>query len=244
MPILGDAFSVWVTGGRAAIPKVIKQVTKTLGLGDDASESEILRHLTGSVELQKAIAEIEASLDSQIVAADLDAYLAQLDYDKERVTQAGLTARAELQTKDTFITHARPTGLYLSYKWVTCFLIFFASVSAVSFWMQYQLLKACLTVPNVGECVAAVRTAKDALPLAIFTTAIAAVGTTIWMAILAPLYAYFPLRSADKWIRSKMGRPAHVDHGDLVRPIVQVAEPEPQRRDRVRDYDRPITARR
>lgn len=238
MPILGDAFSVWVTGGKAAVPKVIKQVTKTLGLDPNAKESEILRHLTGSTALEQKIAELEASLDSQVVAADLDAYLMELDFDKTRIIESGKTWRAELQTKDTFITHVRPTGLYLSYKWITGFLIFFAFVAVVSFWMQYRLLQACINSVNVAECVAAVRTAKDALPLALFTTAIAAISTAIWMAILAPLYSYFPLRSADKWIRSKIGAPAHVDHGDLIRPITQQTQPLPQqRREGRRNYD-------
>lgn len=212
MPVLGHAFSIVTTGGRAALPKVVKQVTKTLGLPPDAKESEILKYLTGHAESEMLMAELEADVDIAEINADLDRYLAELEAYTVAVTQVNETERAGYATKDTFITHARPTGLYKAFRWIQGFLIFFALTAVLTYWMQWKLLNRCLNVDDVSACIVAVRNAKDAMPLWLLVTAIATVSTMIWAAVLAPVYSYYPLRSFDKWTRGKSG--ASVDHGD------------------------------
>lgn len=200
LSLLSEGAAAYVSGGKTLIPKIIKKITKTIGLPETANETEILAHLTGNSDALVRLREIEQTVDLAEIHADTEKYNAQLSYEMERIKQVEETARARLVSDDSYVRRARPTGLYLVFNLIKAFGVLLSITALWSYWQSSQMVFLCEGQGNVAACLAAVDQVK--LPLEMLGDFIKAVPMWVWLAMLAPMPAYYPLRSLDKVIKS------------------------------------------
>lgn len=198
--LLGDGAAAYISGGKTLIPKVIKQMTKAVGLPETANEAEIMAAITGNADALVRLRELEQTVDLAEIHADTEIYNGQLQYDIERLKQVEDTARVRLASDDSYVRRARPAGLYLVFKLIIGFAVLFGVSAILSFWQSHQLVKACVGQVNVAACLTT--TQQVQLPLEILVDGIVKVPLWVWLLILSPLPAYYQLRSIDKVIKS------------------------------------------
>lgn len=226
LPLLGHAAGVVVTGGTTAVPAILKKVTKSLGLPSTATQQEILAILSGSHEALALMRRIEKGTTPEELQADLDKYLAQLEYDVTALKESGQTNRVDAQSDDRYVRRARPTGLYLSFAWTTGWLLWIWRASWQSASLQERLI---LTCAEQGAGLQGCLEAVHATPLPISTLATSLKTIPIWALIapFAPILSYYPLRSLDKLItKSVMGEFDETPSGPRYRPRTVIRQTE------------------
>lgn len=200
LAVLGTAFQAYKTGGVSLIPKFVKKVTGALGLPSSASETEILATLTGNTKHLEVMAQIESDSDEFEIEADLKAYLAELDYDKTRIEQAGETNRVDANSNKPYVYRARPWGLYLTLRIVLSGCIYTAIIALYSFFIQSRLMASC-EIAALGNCLETIDAYE--LPIEVWIEMLKDVPEKVWWILAAPSISYYPLRTADKWIRKQ-----------------------------------------
>lgn len=205
LPLLGHAAGVVVSGGKTAIPGVLKKVTQSLGLPDTATQQEILAILSGSHGALALMRQIEKGTTPAEVQADVDKYLGQLEYDLQALKEAGQTNRVDVQSGDKFISWARPAGLYLSFAWTTGWLAWIWKAWSKSADIQERLILGCVDQATALEsCLRAVH--DTPMPITTLATSLQTIPIWALIAPFAPILSYYPLRSLDKLItRSVIG---------------------------------------
>lgn len=194
LQLLGGAFEAFRTGGVSLIPKFVKQVTKTLGLPDTASEQEILAQIMGNDDHLERLREIQAESKKADIEADLTAYLAELDFDKERVSQAGQTNREDVKSESPYVYRARPWGLYTTVRFVLGIGVVTVLIAIYSFYQEKQMLALCID----AKCFQIV--ADFETPIEVWLKLLKSLPTLFWAVVSAPSISYYPVRTADKWI--------------------------------------------
>lgn len=200
LKVLGTAFEAYKTGGLSLIPKFVKKVTGSLGLPENASESDILATLMGNTDHLEKMRQLENESDKYEIDADLQAYLAELDFDKTRIIQQGETNRVDAHTNKPYVYKARPWGLYLTLRVFFGGCIFTAFIAMYSFYVQSRLLASC-SPEELSACLDSINNYK--LPIEIWIDMLKEIPDTVWWVMAAPSLSYYPLRSADKWINSR-----------------------------------------